>query len=566
MNTEGVPDDRSRGENEDLDRAIREEGPVALFPPFTGNGRAGPSQPAMFLVYLCGTWVAARFVILILVFVGAMSNPAFPWGFLRPIQPGDNGDFLDHFLALMLTLIIYARFFYRYNDYLYHVTPTRTPVDFMLDCLVGISGLAIIVAAGDYALMGAAFSSLFAFASLKYLHGYRVSQRVANPAAKVGTDESRLWRLNARIMRKKFLYDLAWGVVFAFFALLGIWANRVFLAIVFAALIPAQLVYMNLADPSQMALREIDPARRLRPWVVASAWFGRIYRLSRPYSIAYVALLGLLGVLSSGESCAPKQVALALSLGPLVWLSMLSFHDLAHARADARAARGRGWVGWMLLPFGIASLLTAVGLSSTAGTLTLVMVLVGAVFGGLYGVAKGVPVVSNILRGCVTSSGVVAAASISAVAPLALLLAFGAGFLDASGNVLGDIRDTDCDRKAGTRTIAVISVPLAKALSLIFLLGSVLFFSFVRETVLPLLILGVAAIFFARRRACHLWFLLVKYSCVGIIALSLTTNGTQTVIVFVLGLLAIPSALVYRELHQLNGRTDCGIKIVENRR
>lgn len=275
-----------------LGSEILQKGTSVLFPPLSVGERTSPSQPAMFLVYLCGTWLVEHFVILILGCFGLMANPSFPWGFLRAVQPGVNTEFFEVLVSLLLTLVVYARFFYRYNDYLYHLNPTKTPLGFVLDCLVATSGVAIIVAVGNSILLAASFSALFMFAGLKYLQGFWVCRS----EVKRREGEMRgvtLWRLNSIIMKRKFAYDVVWSVLFFALAIAAIPTSRVWHTAAFAFLIPMQLAYMYFGDPVQIALRDMNLAPR--PWPAVWMAIKRVYGLSRPYSLPYVALLGVCG-------------------------------------------------------------------------------------------------------------------------------------------------------------------------------------------------------------------------------------------------------------------------------
>ncbi|MEJ2745129.1 MAG: hypothetical protein P8123_05510 [bacterium] len=376
MNTECL----SESLREKIGGALQQRGTVALFPPLPPNQRTSPAQPAMFLVYVCGTWLVARFVILLLAFFGIMPNPGFPWGFLRAVQPGLNLAFMQLSLSLLLTLLVYVRFFYRYNDYLYHLNPTKAPPDFLLDCLVAISGVAIIVTAGNCVLLAASFSALFLFAGLKYLQGYWVCCASAREA--IGELElSTLWTLNAVIMRKKFIYDMEWCAAFALLGLISLGIGPMTSAVILGVLIPAQLVYMYIGDPAQIALRSMNFVSP--PRTVSASVLQRFYHLSRPYSLPYISLIGFCGVMSGQRLPSGGDIVLALLLGPIVWVAMLAFHDFAHMRSDQISGRVRARAHWLLVPFGLVLLFVAIALGALAGRLTATLVVGSAVLGGL---------------------------------------------------------------------------------------------------------------------------------------------------------------------------------------
>ncbi|MCG3125562.1 MAG: hypothetical protein CHACPFDD_00387 [Phycisphaerae bacterium] len=536
--------------DEHLAVALRARGAVALFPTGALAGRKSPAQPAMFLVYLCGTWLAVRYAILIVQFFGAAPNPGFPWGFLRPIQPGATLEFMQVLLALTLTFVVYARFFYRYNDYLYHVSPSTGPVDLLLDCFVAACGVAVIVGVENLRILGLSLSALFLSAALKYAQGYRACRRSARSNPGVGDDERCLWDVNAAVMSRKVIYDLAWCT--AFLALpISARAPALFVIVVMTILIVAQFGYMHYADPAQVALRYLR-ARSPRPvsLLVRSA-VVKFANLSRPYSIPYVALVGVCGVMTGQRSPTAADFALSLLLGPLVWISMLALHDFVHQERDARADRGRGRASWILIPLSLSLLAFAIGLAATASALTPAIVLVSTLFGCLYGILKSSPVVANLLRGCVTATGAVATASICGTTSASALLAAGVGLLDAAGNILGDVRDAHVDRKAGTSTLALISLRWARALVTILSVLSIVALSVVVTSAVALLPLGLAATFLSRKRESHLWFLGVKYACLVTVGVGLPGSASKDVLVCALGLLAIPAAGAYAKLHGL---------------
>ena len=537
--------------------ALRSHGISALFPPSNSNKNQTPAQPAMFLVYLCGTWIIVRIVVLFLLFFGAFPNPGFPWGFLHPVQSGDTMYFMELLLALLLILVVYIRFFYRYNDYLYHVHPTNNPLDFLLDCMVALSGVATIIAAGENILFYLSFASLFMFAGLKYARAFVECRKKTLFSAEIDSKQVDLWRLNCLILREKLIYDFGWVMVFLTMSLLAMWRSQVTQIVVFSVLIITQLTYLQFGNPASIAIRHLK-REKLALLSALMTIIQRLFSISRPYTLAYVALAGLCGLLSGRRAPTPIDLSLSLSMGPLIWVAMLCFHDAIHSTADMRSGRQRHTRPWVLLPYGIAMLLVAVGLGAIAGTTSLLMIFASIVLGLLYGVFKGIPLLSNIVRGCVTAAGVMATGGIVGITEVTKLVAIGIGLIDSAGNILGDARDARIDATAGTKTIATISPRGANVANLVLFALSLGFLSIVSVEVAPLITIGFAIVVIAPATQSHLWFLMLKYIVLGIIGLKMSNDGLTTVVVVILFLLAVPSMIIYKHIHTPAGSNPNG--------
>ena len=315
-----------------------------------------------------------------------------------------------------------------------------------------------------------------------------------------------------------------------------------------SVLIPSQLVYLYFGDPARIGLRVMDLSPHPRR-VIAVA-LRRLYRAWRPYSIPYVSLMGLCGALSGKRPPSFGEMALALTLGPMVWVSMLAFHDFAHRRADQLSGRDRPRAHWLLVPFGLVLLLAAFALGALAGRLTAGLVVVSAVFGVLYGVTKGLVLMSNGARGCVTSTGILSTGAIVGLTEQSVLVAFGLGLLDAAGNVLGDLRDREVDTMAGTRTIAVVSRRSGQYAWAVLFLAAVAVLAVQFPVVAPLAVVGASAAILSSTESAHLHFLLFKYSLVGVIALILNVSSVNSLVVFALLLLSIPAVTSYTAIHK----------------
>lgn len=296
------------------------------------------------------------------------------------------------------------------------------------------------------------------------------------------------------------------------------------------------------------------PPRQPRPPALRTS-LARIYLISRPYSTPYASLCCLCGLLCGAQPARPADYLLALSLVPSISMGGSALNDLLHWQADQIAGRNRPHSRGLLLGLGLTFIGLTLALAWLVGPRTLWLTLLSLLISVLYGLAKSVPGVGNLLRGAIASALVLAAGSASGATAQTGLLALGIGLIDAAGNIWGDLRDLEADRKAGTRTIAVRTVGGSLALFVGLLAAGTCLLAPLAPAVLPCSLFGAAICMIAERREGHLWFLVNKYVMVSIIALNLARDSVQLTLIAVLLLLAIPSIRLYQRLHQLPERS-----------
>lgn len=279
---------------------------------------------------------------------------------------------------------------------------------------------------------------------------------------------------------------------------------------------------------------------------------SQLYQVARPYSTAYGKLLGITALLTAGESPDLRLIGASLVLAFCFPLSMLVLHDSLHRAADARAGRGRNYDHRFLIGLGVASCAVTLLVAAAAGWATLAWIVVSIGAGLAYGLLKSVPVVANIARGGTSAGLILTIGSMTKITTTTLIIAGAALLLDAAGNVWGDVRDQGVDRRAGVRTIAVLSPRLSVYTALLLHIAAVGVLAFLSPAWSLALPLGFIPCMLPPFWG-HAAYLMVKYGVVGLVALNLAhaaAAGVAGFIVLCLMISAIPSLHVYRQLHQ----------------
>lgn len=244
-----------------------------------------------------------------------------------------------------------------------------------------------------------------------------------------------------------------------------------------------------------------------------------LYNVCRPYSIPYIAGLGTVGALSSVSAPNPSQLILAAVIGPVLWTLCLFANDWAHRKADALTRPDRG-SRFERLPVSMVLLvLTCVGLVSQLRPPSILLAIGIVVSAVVYGLNKSHPGAALTFRGLCGALLVLLGASIVSPGALPQSVYFPAamfGFADATGNLLGDVRDRDNDRRAGTSTLPVRSShwPLvSQAIHLTSMVMVLFSFSAHRSVCVALLVGGLGVLGLAKSGEfySHLGYLLWKY-------------------------------------------------------
>lgn len=176
--------------------------------------------------------------------------------------------------------------------------------------------------------------------------------------------------------------------------------------------------------------------------------------MSRPYSLFYVAMLGVLGHLAVTEDSGAFKMFQAGMIGPSIWILGVVLNDYLHRRRDAvgrpERTQKKGLFFYGFCFGGLAfTFLLAVSSMPTMGYCFLAFL-----FSALYGMLKCYPGLASVFRGM--AGGAVVLASTQQWIPSfpVWCLAVGVSLMDASGNILGDYRDLKIDLASGTKTLA----------------------------------------------------------------------------------------------------------------
>lgn len=192
-----------------------------------------------------------------------------------------------------------------------------------------------------------------------------------------------------------------------------------------------------------------------------------ILAISRAYSIGYVSSAGLAAALIVQPRLSSAVIVGLLAIPTCLTVGLAAINDAIHAAADARAGRGRDYPPGLLLALGGGATLAAL-LGAWWGGLWVLTGIAGTVIGGVvYALLKDRPGLGNLARGA-TSVPLVVGLGALAAAPSAetVLLALACGVLDAAGNLYGDVRDAQYDRRAGVMTLVVLYPRSAMLLAL----------------------------------------------------------------------------------------------------
>lgn len=277
--------------------------------------------------------------------------------------------------------------------------------------------------------------------------------------------------------------------------------------------------------------------------------FLMICAISRAYSLPYVALFGVCGMLTGTAAISPIAAGLGMLIPLALGVGIASLNDLRHAPADRLAGRARAYSPRFLLLLGGIGTTTAL-LAALSGGVWVVSGVLGSVcFGVVYGMLKAIPGLANLARGLTSSALAIGLAALNHAPAEVLPLAIGVGLLDAAGNIWGDFRDRVGDMRANVRTLVVRNPQAARRLAYGLHLVATMCFVWYTPLVLPLL-LGSGLAAQAAERRMHLIFLLVKYTTCGVIGLALAQTPLEFALVCGLTLMALPAAQVYRAIHE----------------
>lgn len=183
----------------------------------------------------------------------------------------------------------------------------------------------------------------------------------------------------------------------------------------------------------------------------------------RPYTLAYIGLVGLAGAALAAPDPEPWRLAGAWAAPTLGWLAGLYGGDYFDRHLDAVAKPHRPIPsGRMPAWAGLAGLVVCAGAGALIGLalnwrtvlLAVAALLVGIAYSTLFK-ARGLS--GNLARGGLTAFAVLFGAMATATYPPPWLLAVAAVFWihDAGTNLVGTLRDVAGDRSGGYETLAV---------------------------------------------------------------------------------------------------------------
>ncbi|MCP6757187.1 MAG: UbiA family prenyltransferase [Fischerella sp. CENA71] len=279
----------------------------------------------------------------------------------------------------------------------------------------------------------------------------------------------------------------------------------------------------------------------------------QFFKIIRAYTTPYGVLVGLCGLLSSHHNPTIEQVTATVLITLCFPASIATLNDLVHRRKDELAKRQRDYSLTLLVT--IASILIFITSVSGfwSGLPTCLWLFASLLIGILYSLFKSLPLCANLLRGGITSSVVLACASIgnkADIIPLSLQIAVCLGLLDTAGNILGDVRDIEVDRRANVLTIAVRSHVLAIVATLVFHTLAVGTFTFIHTAFIALLPIGLLPIL-CQMQASHLVYLVIKYIFAGSLTIFLASNWLCLWLGIIFTLMVFPSFYIYKKLHNI---------------
>jgi hypothetical protein len=271
--------------------------------------------------------------------------------------------------------------------------------------------------------------------------------------------------------------------------------------------------------------------------------------ISRLYSVPYLILVGFCALLSAQQPLTATATILVLLLPLTLTVGLAALNDSAHARADLRAGRTRPYPPYLLLSLGLVGTLSTLLLASLSGVGVLAGLGGSVVLGFVYALIKRYPLLGNIFRGTTTVSIVLGLASLTAITPLGISIALGAGLLDASGNIWGDVRDQKVDVRSETRTIAVTNPLLARMIAVLLHISAVAVLiplgSFLAWT-----LVGSLMTYLAPPARSHLIFLLTKYATFLIVGVGLVQTPLAWAVLGLLALCALGVGSLYTTIHR----------------
>lgn len=268
----------------------------------------------------------------------------------------------------------------------------------------------------------------------------------------------------------------------------------------------------------------------------------------RPYSIPYIALLGLLGVHVGQYSPTTVQIRLAVFIPVSIWIILLVVNDYLHRNKDRLISdrQNRFFVKHEVsskilfsIVMGFILLLTVLGFSQNllAGAFIFLIVIASMV----YALGKDIPLFSNLIRGISGGLIILTTASFTGLTVIAFTLAIVFTGLDAIGNLFGDVRDKYRDKAGGQRTTATVFSKnvclgiggLGFFLILIFLY--IVSIGFPLEWLLLTSIAGASVIIFSSCESIHKNYLMIKLfavcSCLALF------NNPEILLIFPISIL-----------------------------
>jgi hypothetical protein len=278
-----------------------------------------------------------------------------------------------------------------------------------------------------------------------------------------------------------------------------------------------------------------------------------ILAISRAYSIPYVALAGITAMLAAAPPLRPVALAAGLLLPLSLTIGLAALNDYLHRDADRRAGRDRPYDQRLLLGLGVGGSSLALLVAILAGPLVLAGVVGSIACGLLYAKTKQLPGLSNLLRGCTGAILIFGLAALNQAQWAAWPLIAAVLLLDAGVNIWGDVRDEVVDQRSNLQTLvlaAPISARIAACALQMLAIGLL-------SRHLPTGALAGYSLLFAlpllNWLVCpgfsHLVALIGKYFCVGLVGIMLAGTVLELAVVLVLFGSALPSALVYWQIH-----------------
>ncbi len=283
-------------------------------------------------------------------------------------------------------------------------------------------------------------------------------------------------------------------------------------------------------------------------------YLSRMFYTSRPYSLIYIAALGLLGCLLANPHASNSEMIHFAILGPALWMLGVLSNDFLHRHKDKISRPNRDTSEQWLLPLIIASAILVLWLASFNSWHTNLFSLLSIVFSVAYGLLKSQLIIGAFCRGLATSMLLFATAGeFGALSLLLIMAAVLFGMSDMIGNILGDYRDLEQDQLVKIKTLA--NQCPQNGLYLLLLLQPALMYLQLQLN-LPLshglfyTILACTVIWGAQNHNKHLYYLLLKYLLVMLVAVYTFSSGCWLLLIPALWI----SHTLYRKIHKVPNR------------